>query len=90
MNPTEKNRPGTPWMADALRHGFSALQAGRVSEAAASCKRVLGARQDVPEAHFLVGLIALDTRDTRTAISAFGSVTKLNPAHGAAWAQLAK
>ena len=42
------------------------------------------------EAHFLVGLIALELKQTWTAISAFGSVTKLDPEHGAAWAQLAR
>ncbi|MBT8092251.1 MAG: sulfotransferase [Gammaproteobacteria bacterium] len=77
-------------MADALRQGFNELQAGRINEAAACCQRVLGATPDLPEGHFLVGLIALETRETITAISAFGSVTKLDPRHGAAWAQLAR
>jgi tetratricopeptide (TPR) repeat protein len=90
MGQADNNRPAARWMSDTLRQGFNELQAGRIDEAAASCKRVLGARQDLPEGHFLVGLIALETRDTITAISAFGSVTRLNPRHGAAWAQLAK
>ena len=77
-------------MHDVLRQGFNALQAGRVDEAGECCRRVLGARPDLAEGHFLVGLIALETRQTVTAISAFGSVTKLEPRHGAAWAQLAK
>ena len=34
--------------------------------------------------------VALEMRDRRTALSAFGSVTKLEPTHGAAWAQLAR
>ncbi len=36
------------------------------------------------------GLIALELRQTRTAVSAFGSVTKLKDDHGAAWAHLAR
>lgn len=79
-----------PWMQEALREGFNALQRGHVSEAADRCKRVLSARSDLPEGHFLVGLIAMETKDNRTAIRAFGSVTKLAPRHGAAWAQLAR
>ena len=77
-------------MQDTLRQGFNALQVGQIETAGECCKRVLGAKPDLPEGHFLVGLIALETKQTRTAISAFGSVTKLNPRHGAAWAQLAK
>ncbi len=77
-------------MRDTLRDGFDALAARRIDAASECCRRVLGAKPDLPEGHFLVGLIALQTRQTRTAISAFGSVTKLNPKHGAAWAHLAK
>ena len=77
-------------MRDALQQGFDALQAGRLDEAGDCCRRVLGAKPDLVEGHFLVGLIAVEARQTRTAISAFGSVTELDPEHGAAWAQLAK
>lgn len=77
-------------MRDTLREGFNAMSARRFELASECCRRVLGAKPDLPEGHFLVGLIALETRQTRTAISAFGSVTKLDPKHGAAWAQLAK
>lgn len=90
MNRPEKSVPVAPWMQDTLRQGFNALQTSRFDVAGECCKRVLGAKPDLPEGHFLVGLIALETKQTRTAISAFGSVTKLNPRHGAAWAQLAK
>ncbi|MCH8249612.1 MAG: sulfotransferase [Proteobacteria bacterium] len=77
-------------MHDTLRDGLNALTTGRIKVASECCQRVLGAKPDLPEGHFLVGLIALEMRQTRTAISAFGSVTKLEPKHGAAWAQLAK
>jgi len=79
-----------PWMQDALREGFSLLAAGRIDEASACCKRLLGAKPDLVEAHFLVGLIATELQQIWTAVSAFGSVTKLKEDHGAAWANLAK
>ena len=77
-------------MREALRTGFQALQAGNTDQASACCRQVLEARQDLPEAHFLVGLVALELEQRRTAISAFGSVTTLDPEHGAAWAHLAR
>ena len=78
------------WMRDALRDGFRHLASGRLAEASACCRRVLGARPDLVEAHFLVGLIAVELRQTGTAVSAFGSVTKLQEDHSAAWAHLAR
>ena len=77
-------------MRDALREGFAALQAGNIDQASECCRRVLEARQDLPEAHFLVGLIALELEQRKTAISAFGSVTKIDETHGPAWAHLAR
>lgn len=79
-----------PWMQDTLRQGFELLGARRLDEASACCRRLLGAKPDLAEGHFLVGLIAIELKQTWTAISAFGSVTKLQPDHAAAWAQLAK
>jgi tetratricopeptide (TPR) repeat protein len=78
------------WMQDTLRDGFSLLAAGRLEEASACCKRLLGAKPDLVEGHFLVGLIALELKQNKMAISAFGSVTQLKKDHGAAWANLAK
>lgn len=78
------------WMQDGLRDGFRHLAAGRMDEASACCKRLLGAKPDLVEAHFLVGLIATELKQNGTAISAFGSVTKLQQDHGAAWAHLAR
>ncbi len=71
------------WMQDTLREGFELLAANRTDEASACCKRLLGAKPDLVEAHFLVGLIALELKQTWTAVSAFGSVTKLKNDHGA-------
>lgn len=79
-----------PWMQDTLREGYTHLTAGRTDEASACCKRLLGAKPDLVEAHFLVGLIAVELKQNGTAVSAFGSVTKLQKDHGAAWANLAK
>jgi tetratricopeptide (TPR) repeat protein len=91
---TEPNRPARPtppdWIPQALRDGLALLAAGRYAEASECCRRILGAKPDLAEGHFLVGLIALELKETWTAISAFGSVTKLDPKHGAAWAQLAR
>ncbi len=77
-------------MQDTLRQGFNYLSAGRFDEASECCRRLLGAKPDLVEAHFLVGLIALELRQNGTAVSAFGSVTKLQDDHGAAWANLAR
>ncbi|MEE4277427.1 MAG: sulfotransferase [Halieaceae bacterium] len=78
-----------PWMQQTLREGFQHLNAGRIKEASGCCQRLLSAKPDLVEAHFLVGLIALEIRQNANAIRAFGSVTQLDPKHGAAWAQLA-
>ena len=67
--------PTAPWMQDTLREGFAHLSAGRLNEASACCKRLLGAKGDLVEAHFLVGLIALELKQTWHAVRAFGSVT---------------
>ena len=77
-------------MRDALQAGFRHLAAGRIDAASACCRRVLGAKHDLAEGHFLVGLIAIEMRRNGTAVSAFGSVTKLQPEHGAAWANMAR
>lgn len=73
-----------------LRQGFTALEAGRAEEAAGFCRRALALDRGAVEAHFLVGLVALETKDLKTAVSAFGSVTQLDRGHAAAWAHLAR
>ncbi|GAB5413474.1 MAG: tetratricopeptide repeat-containing sulfotransferase family protein [Congregibacter sp.] len=72
-----------------MREGFAHLNAGRINEASACCQKLLSAKPDLVEGHFLVGLVALEIKQTGNAIRAFGSVTKLQPDHGAAWANLA-
>ncbi|NNC78019.1 MAG: tetratricopeptide repeat protein [Woeseiaceae bacterium] len=88
--PVAASKLSAAWMQDALRDGFQALEAGKTQEAADICRRLIGAKPDLTEAHFLVGLVAIELKDRSTAIQAFGSVTELDPRHGAAWAQLAR
>ncbi len=77
-------------MRDTLREGFQHLAAGRTNEASECCRRLLGAKPNYAEGHFLVGLIALELKQTSHAVQAFGSVTKLQPDNAAAWANLAR
>ncbi len=70
--------------------GFVALKAERFAEAEAAARLALGADPARPEAHFLVGLLAIEKKDWRTAVAAFGSVTKINPADRGGWAHLAQ
>jgi tetratricopeptide (TPR) repeat protein len=81
-------RPGE--IETLLREGFAALNRGRPEEAARLCRRILTLDRSRVEGHFLVGLAAAELKDLRTAASAFGSVTKLDPKHAAGWAQLAR
>ena len=74
----------------ALARGFAALNAGRIEEAADCCRQVLQAEPDLVQAHFLVGLTALEADDRPAAYRAFQSVVRLEPAHAAGWAQLAR
>jgi Tfp pilus assembly protein PilF len=82
----------TNWhiLRETLNRGFELLERGDVRQAAECCRRALKIKPDLVEAHFLVGLVALEGKDRRTAFSAFGSVTKLQPGHAAAWAHLAR
>lgn len=73
-----------------LQKGFLALNRNELKQAGEYCRQALAIKPDLVQAHFLVGLIAIEAKDRKTAFSAFGSVTKLQPKHVAAWAQLAK
>jgi tetratricopeptide (TPR) repeat protein len=73
-----------------LKRGFDHLAKGEIDAAAACCKEALQRQPDLVPAHFLVGLVALEAHDRKTAFSAFGSVTQLQKDHAAAWAHLAK
>ena len=73
-----------------LRTGFNALTQGDINTASECCRQALAIKRDLPQAHFLVGLTALQAQYRQTAFQAFGSVTTLDPGHSAAWAQLAR
>lgn len=77
-------------LAERLRAGHVALTAGRFEEASRYCREALALDETSVPAHFLVGLVSLAMNDRATALSAFGSVTRLEPRHAAAWAQLAR
>jgi tetratricopeptide (TPR) repeat protein len=73
-----------------LNQGFEWLARGEIQKAADCCQKALQLKPDLVEAHFLVGLVALEGQDRRTAVQAFHSVTALEPQHAAAWAHLAR
>ena len=73
-----------------LRQGFTNLGQGNLAAASRCCQRILAAQPDLPQGHFLVGLVALEAKDRKTAFQAFASVTRLDPQHAAAWANLAR
>ncbi len=78
-----------PDIQQRLRDGYGALAAGHLDAAANACREILARDPKCAPAHFLVGLIGVKRNDPKTAISAFGSVTRLQSDHVAAWAQLA-
>ncbi len=73
-----------------LKQGFEHLNQGQIREAADCCQRAIHIKPDLVPAHFLVGLVALEGQDRKTAFQAFNSVTTLQKNHPAAWAQIAK
>ncbi|MFK7730265.1 MAG: sulfotransferase [Pseudomonadales bacterium] len=87
MNPSQPERER---LQAILQQGFHALTHNDLKQAGECCRQALAIKPDLVQAHFLVGLVALEAKDRKTAFSAFGSVTKLQPRHVAAWAQMAK
>ena len=77
-------------LQDLLKSGYNELRRGDLAAAARCCEQALARKPDLVPGHFLVGLIALEGKDRKTAFSAFQSVVKLDRDHGAAWAHLAK
>src|SRR6185295_19294111 len=77
-------------IAQQLSDGYAALTQGRFGAVSDCCRRVLTIDPKCVPAHFLVGLAAIERKDLRTAVSAFGSVTRLRSDHVAGWAQLAR
>jgi tetratricopeptide (TPR) repeat protein len=73
-----------------LQSGYRALSEGRIADAVECCRQALQVKPDFVDAHFLVGLCGLESKNRKTAIQAFTAVTRLQPGHAAAWAHLAK
>ena len=73
-----------------LSEGFTALNRGDLHKAGTCCQQALDQEPENPQAHFLVGLVALEAPDRPNAHRAFKSVVKLDPDHAAAWSQLAR
>ncbi len=73
-----------------LQKGFSALSRGDFSTTGDCCQQILERQPELPQGHFLVGLLGLESKDRKTAFNAFQSTVRLDPDHAAAWAQLAR
>lgn len=73
-----------------LTEGYDQLRRGNIEAAGQCCEKVLRAQPDLVPGHFLVGLVALEGKQRKTAFSAFQSVVKLDRDHAPAWAHLAK
>jgi tetratricopeptide (TPR) repeat protein len=77
-------------LQDLLKTGYAELRRGNIAAAANCARKALAKKPDLVPGHFLVGLVALEGKERKTAFAAFQSVVKLDPDHGAAWAHLAK
>ena len=73
-----------------MRRGFEALNKGDAQAAAKLCREILDKNPELPQGHFLVGLVAMETDDRPNAHRAFRTVVKLDPDNAAAWAQIAR
>lgn len=73
-----------------LKRGFVALNRQDFKEAGACCRLVLKYQPKAVDAHFLIGLIGIESRDWGTATRAFRNVVSLDSDHVAGWAQLAR
>lgn len=82
--------PESAQVRSLMKEGLTALNRGELELAGSICKQVLAIAPDLVQAHFLVGLVALEAKDRKTAFQAFGSVTKLDARHAAGWAHLAR
>lgn len=73
-----------------LKRGFDALVKGDFKDASGCAQLVIKYMPKLVEAHFLVGLIAQQSRDWTTARKAFATTIEYDNKHAAAWAQLAR
>jgi tetratricopeptide (TPR) repeat protein len=79
-----------PELQALLNKGFEEFSRGNIAAASQCCQQALKIKPDLVPGHFLVGLVALEAKQRKTAFSAFQSVVKLDKNHAAAWAHLAK
>lgn len=70
--------------------GFQAMQKGDLKNAERICQQLLSIDRNIPQAHFLVGLVAMQMDNKKLAAQAFHTVTKLDATSAGAWAHLAK
>jgi Flp pilus assembly protein TadD len=73
-----------------LDNGYRAMSRGEFDAAGRYCQQILKLQPDLVAGHFLVGLVALEAHDRKTAFHAFQSVVKLDRDHAPGWAQLAR
>lgn len=78
------------WIQQRLQQGLELLNLGRISGALACANEVLEADPNVPNAHFLVALIAQRAGEHEQALESFARVTQLDPRLAQAWAHLAE
>ncbi len=92
MKPTgaAPRQMGQADVAKFLRRGYQALMRRDFKEAGNCCNLVLKYHPKLLEAHFLVGLVGIESGDWTTARRAFKNVVSLNDKHAAGWAQLAR
>ncbi|SDD57169.1 tetratricopeptide repeat-containing sulfotransferase family protein [Kordiimonas lacus] len=77
-------------VAKFLRRGYQALMRRDFTEAGNCCSLVLKYHPKLVEAHFLVGLVGIESGDWTTARRAFKNVVSLDDKHAAGWAQFAR
>jgi len=87
---SDNNAATTDELQALLKQGYDQLRRGNFKDAGQCCQKALQNQPDLVPAHFLVGLVALEAKERKTAFSAFQSVVKLDKDHAPAWAQLAK
>jgi len=76
-------------LQDLLDRGYKALTRQDLDTAGKCCQQILQIQSDLVPGHFLVGLVALASKNLAIAYSAFQSVVKLDKNNVAAWAHLA-
>lgn len=81
--------PAASWMHSTLQQGLNFLNAGKYEQATECASRVLGAKPDLTDAHFLIGLISLQSNQQWPALQAFSKVVQLDPLSSDAWSQMA-